>query len=109
MLTETQLEWLAEQAEWTVDHTKLHPYQRHGEILDVNPSTSLDRLIADHDGWMTEHSIWYLVRRRRGDDGQWHWTAEMWGGHLDAEAWFDADTPEAALVKAFYHARGGPQ
>jgi len=109
MLTENQLDWLAEQAGWNVDHTKLHPYQRNGDILDVNPSTSLDRLIADHDGWMLERSIWYLVQRQRGLDGQWHWTAEMWSRHLDAPVWFDADTPEAALAEAFYAARGGPQ
>jgi len=109
MLTETQLDWLAEQAGWKLDNLGTW-WKGDSEAASFShPSISCDRLIADHDGWMTKHSIWYLVRRSRGGDGQLHWTAEMWGGHLDAEAWFDADTPEAALAEAFYHARGGPQ
>jgi len=102
MLTPEQLDWLAEQAGWKVDHTKLHPYQRSGDILDVNPSTSCDRLIADHGEWMWEHGItyglWSDERRFRA--------LKSGMSHPDV---FVADTPEDALAEAFYHARGGSQ
>jgi len=109
MLTENQLDWLAEQAGWKLDNLGTWWKSDSEAASFSHPSISCDRLIADHDGWMMERSIWYLLQRRLRSDGQWHWTAEMWGGHLDVELWFDADTPEAALAKAVYRAREGPQ
>ena len=108
MLTPEQLDWLAEQAGW-----KLLPrgfwYRVDGpKISGVHPSTSCDRLIADHDRWMREHRISYTIRRLSDAWGVAIWSTTegvvMWKYEAD-----DADTPQAGLAEAFYHARGGPQ
>lgn len=104
VLTDAQLDWLAEQAGWRVDRDWPVLYWKEGEHVgtDLHPSMSLDQLVADHDGWTVGCGIEYALTRQAGG-----WRAEMWGGPLDGPEDFDADAPEAALAAMFFHALRG--